>query len=60
MNEKSSPHRRRHVHTMPHVRVPFGHRLLDQAPVVWDSKTAIKGDMLISGSSGIGTTFQLM
>ncbi len=44
---------------MPHVRVPFGHRLLDQAPVVWDSKTAIKGDMLISGSSGIGTTFQL-
>ena len=59
MNEMSAPHRRRHVWTAPHLRVPFGHRLDDGAPVVWDSKQAINGHMLISGPSGTGKTFQL-
>lgn len=59
MNEMSVPHRRRHVRAAPHLRVPFGHRLDDRMPVVWDSKQAINGHMLISGPSGTGKTFQL-
>ena len=59
MNEMSVPQRRRHVRTAPHLRVPFGHRLDDGTPVVWDSRQAINGHMLISGPSGTGKTFQL-
>ena len=51
--------RRRHVHAAPHLRIPFGHRLADNQPAVWDSKRAINGHMLISGPSGTGKTFQL-
>ena len=51
--------RRRPVRAAPHVRVPFGRRLADETPVIWDSRRAINGHMLISGPSGTGKTFQL-
>ena len=59
MNEMSVPQRRRPVRAAPHLRVPFGHRLDDGSPVVWDSKQAINGHVLISGPSGTSKTFQL-
>ncbi len=59
MNQISVAQRRRHVRAAPHLQVPFGHRLGDGVPVVWDSKQAINGHMLISGPSGTGKTFQL-
>ena len=59
MNGMSVPQRRRPVRIAPHLRTPLGYRLDDGTPVMWDSKQAIDGHMLISGPSGTGKTFQL-
>lgn len=59
MNDMSTTRRRRHVHAAPHLHIPLGRRVLDQEPMVWDSRTAINGHFLFSGPSGTGKTFQL-
>lgn len=58
MNDMSMPSRTSII-AAPAISIPFGKRIRDDMPVVWDSKTAINGHMLISGPTGTGKTYLL-